>query len=494
MRPTSDQLTSLCTANCKTGLSNIRQTIVNGCQGSNDVIKYWDGNVYPATYFVDRFQYRYGLACRQDSSNGTFCNSIFQSWLGQTNLTAAQNCSDCLLGVQQLQLNSPFGYHAQAAADFQSTTSSCGKTGYPLTSPAKYTISSATTSATSTSRPTTVCGSTYTVQSGDTCNSISLAKKVSTFAVVSASGANPACTNLQAGAVLCLPSPCQLYTVQATDTCASILSAIGNGVTDVQFLSWNPNINSVCSNFAPVRGNQICVSPPGGFLTNVSASTPLAVSTATTPVAKPTNAPAESNSRCARWYTIQDGDYCQSVAQSFNIVLKDFYFLNPEINANCTNLLLGLAYCVQAVGTISTYSGYPTTSQYITLTSTSYSTAASTALVLPGRLTTSTTQYPTASGVVASCSVYQQYTPPQPIVDQANSPSLSSDISSFVNTCQFVAYYNSVPQANLTAWNPSLSGPNGTCLDLQPGYRYCVSMNVTIPDRRCIERVDWHLS
>lgn len=42
------------------------------------------------------------------------------------------------------------------------------------------------------------------------------------------------------------------------------------------------------------------------------------------------------------------------------ITLEDFYYLNPKLNTKCTNLLLDIAYCVAAVGDISTYSDYPT--------------------------------------------------------------------------------------------------------------------------------------
>lgn len=71
---------------------------------------------------------------------------------------------------------------------------------------------------------------------------------------------------------------------------------------------------------------------------------------------------------------VQDGDYCDSVSSAQNIALKDFYFLNPEINANCTNLLPGLAYCVQPVRDIAIYDNYLKTTNSITLTSASYST------------------------------------------------------------------------------------------------------------------------
>lgn len=59
-----------------------------------------------------------------------------------------------------------------------------------------------------------------------------------------------------------------------------------------------------------------------------------------------------------------------SVANSISIT--NFYFLNPEIDANCTNLELGEAYCIAAVGDISIYSGYPTTTPLFTVTTASF--------------------------------------------------------------------------------------------------------------------------
>lgn len=49
-------------------------------------------------------------------------------------------------------------------------------------------------------------------------------------------------------------------------------------------------------------------------------------------------------------YLSRDGDADQ---------VPNSLFLNPEVWENCTNLWLGYNYCVQPVGTISTYTGYP---------------------------------------------------------------------------------------------------------------------------------------
>jgi hypothetical protein len=162
-----------------------------------------------------------------------------------------------MLGVMEIQLNSPFGYDDEFAADFDSITSSCGASGYAFTSPAPYALNStATTISTPTTTPS--CSSPYLVQSGDTCDSIALAYNVSTFSIITAGSLSPDCGNLQACSSLCLPSSCNLYRVQYDDTCESILAANTN-VTGTNLLSWNPNINVLCTNIGYFVQTLICL-------------------------------------------------------------------------------------------------------------------------------------------------------------------------------------------------------------------------------------------
>jgi len=53
---------------------------------------------------------------------------------------------------------------------------------------------------------------------------------------------------------------------------------------------------------------------------------------------------------CAKWYTIVTGDGCASVEQKFSLSASQFFALNPEVKTDCTNLGLGEAYCVKAIG------------------------------------------------------------------------------------------------------------------------------------------------
>jgi hypothetical protein len=61
----------------------------------------------------------------------------------------------------------------------------------------------------------------------------------------------------------------------------------------------------------------------------------------------------------ARDYTVKSGDTCDVVAQTNGITTTDFYFLNSGVDhTHCGNLMLGSAYCVQAVGDIEDFPGY----------------------------------------------------------------------------------------------------------------------------------------
>lgn len=183
---------------------------------------------------------------------------MFVSWLNQASLTEAQNCSDCLLGAEQTQLNSPFGYDVDFASRFQSQTSSCTASGYAFTSPAPYILTSSATT-TSAAAPTPSCQSPYTVKSLDSCNSVAQSNNVSTFSIINSNGLSPNCDDLAIGMTFCLASPCTLYNVQASDTCNSIIQALSNNVTATQFLAWNPNINSLCGNLWNLKYTFICV-------------------------------------------------------------------------------------------------------------------------------------------------------------------------------------------------------------------------------------------
>ncbi|GKZ21588.1 hypothetical protein AbraCBS73388_007489 [Aspergillus brasiliensis] len=424
----------------------------------------------PATFIVDNYLYTYNLSCRTDRRTGEYCDPQILSWSTQPYLNTTQACSDCWLGDRALQLSNPLGYDADLASDFSVLVSSCSATGsYTTTSPTQYAINSSdTATATATSTPPATCTGSYTVQSTDDCNSVALSLNVSTYNLLYANGIDLYCQNFAAAvnSTLCIPPQCDTYVWQASDTCDSVARSI-TGVTVPQFLSWNPNFNSLCQNSPNYVGYVVCVSPPGGCL-NLTVS-PTNGSTgytggATTAVPAPTNAMTGTNKDCGQWYTVEEDDNCALVSVRFSLALSDFYFLNPEIDANCTNLELGEAYCVAPVGPLTTYSGYPVTTPFIVITSATFpsvNTAIPTASSHPGYVATSSL-LPTASGTVADCTTYRNY-----------------DDTNGLNDCSYIAAAEGVTTDELLAWNPSLPATN--CV-FQSGNSYCVYRTNATPD------------
>ncbi|KAF8147950.1 hypothetical protein K438DRAFT_1510708, partial [Mycena galopus ATCC 62051] len=108
------------------------------------------------------------------------------------------------------------------------------------------------------------CTQTYTVVSGDTCSKIEGQTGVSDAELHTLNpGINSGCTNLQIGQVLCTSdggtsdSGCsQTYTVVSGDYCSKIETMFG--ITDAELHSWNPSINSGCTNLQ--IGQSLCVS------------------------------------------------------------------------------------------------------------------------------------------------------------------------------------------------------------------------------------------
>lgn len=183
-------------------------------------------------------------------------------WLNDGLLTTAQQCSDCLLNAARLQLNSPFGYDAQFAVQFASITASCTKTGYAVTIPPPYAISTAGSSTTSSppASPTldSSCVTIYTIASGATCNSIAVARNVSSYSVYGPNGIKD-CSSLPTGQKLCLLGQCRRYQIKQGDTCTGIIATTGKYIDPEIFVAWNPNINSVCSNLGSLIGQEICL-------------------------------------------------------------------------------------------------------------------------------------------------------------------------------------------------------------------------------------------
>ena len=203
------------------------------------------------------------LMCNR-SKTGAYCDPQFATWQAQGYLNVTQSCSDCWLGVQQLQLGSPFGYDPGLASSFSSLTSACNASKYTYTTPTAYGLnaSAATVPASSsaTATPPPGCTGSYAVQLADTCESVSQELNVSTYNLLYENSLDLYCRNFNAsvGTDLCSPPTCETYTWQAADTCASVALAFPP-MSVPQFLAWNPNFNPLCQNGGNFIGYEVCV-------------------------------------------------------------------------------------------------------------------------------------------------------------------------------------------------------------------------------------------
>lgn len=187
-------------------------------------------------------------------ATGKYCDTLGIEWLSDTD-SSDRDCHDCILGTLQTRLNSPFDYTEESEEDFRSLTASCSKTQYPVTSPAPYAIS---TWDTETPVPTPTCTNPISLSSGDTCSSIATQYNVSTDNLLSQNSIPwGSCKDLGPYGSLCLPDQCNVHKLNSLDTCDSIVEKYG--ISDVQFLAWNPNINSMCTNLRDYTDSYLCV-------------------------------------------------------------------------------------------------------------------------------------------------------------------------------------------------------------------------------------------
>ncbi|KAK1750485.1 hypothetical protein QBC47DRAFT_418232 [Echria macrotheca] len=329
------------------------------------------------------------VACSSTLANAIHLNTgqICDLYLGEMRNQSKQpdKCSDCILGVYSIQLSSPLGYDDETVQQFSSIKSACGtaaatytytKTAYstsPVTSqPATKTTTTTKAVSTTTSKaptgPTTPplsCERKYTVVQNDTCNSIALAQKTSTYNIITLNSLTIFCDDLpKPGAQICLPSACTPYKIIPGDTCTSIANKWSATVDEL--MAWNPIFSFSCSNVDKWWDFIICVGVGNGTspTTIRTLTTKTATSTSTTPtvsippiVALKPPAPG-SVSTCKKWRDSEDAtddegtdfsplNKCRFVTSDAEIDMADFLAWNPSLTSgvNCA-LDTRYSYCV----------------------------------------------------------------------------------------------------------------------------------------------------
>ncbi|KAI1354385.1 carbohydrate-binding module family 50 protein [Xylaria sp. FL0043] len=224
----------------------------------------------------------------------------------------------------------------------------------------------------------------------------------------------------------------RFYEVQPGDVCSNIATAYG--ISLQSFYAWNPAVGSSCLNL--IAGDYVCI---GTTTSSASMTTSTSMSTTTTSgngISTPTPVQTGIASNCNRFYLVQNGDICDTIAAAEGISVSDLYAWNPAVGINtCKDLDVGDYICVGVIGFTPTTSTAPTT----------------TTTALGNGITTPT---PYQTGMVSDCNDFY-----------------------FVktgDTCDNIAADERISSADFYAWNPAV-GAN-TCKSLQAGTYACVGV------------------
>lgn len=135
------------------------------------------------------------------------------------------------------------------------------------------------------------------------------------------------------------------YSSTPDDTCATILAMFGR-FSQADFVSWNPSLNSACSNLQPSL--YYCVAVPGTPSTRTAAYTSTTTATGSA-AALPTGC-------TSTWYVGTD-DTCAYVADVNGLSLSQFVALNPQLDASPSRCFLDSGSTVCVGGSSSSSSG-----------------------------------------------------------------------------------------------------------------------------------------
>ncbi|KAH8812332.1 hypothetical protein F5884DRAFT_651841, partial [Xylogone sp. PMI_703] len=185
-------------------------------------------------------------------------------------------------------------------------------------------------SATPTPTPAGCSGSTYTIKSDDTCQSISISQGISTVALLTANNLQSKCLNFPKSGSLCIPASgkCQVHTVAANETCSSLADTYS--VTWAQIVSWNAIVGVGCTKISSYVGYQLCVSNPGGTYVNPYPS-PTTATTSTSLQWPPPSIALNTTPYCVRQYLTGPGDTCNGTLASYGLTMEQFYAWNPDV-------------------------------------------------------------------------------------------------------------------------------------------------------------------
>lgn len=149
------------------------------------------------------------------------------------------------------------------------------------------------------------------------------------------------------------------YLVKSGDTCDSIIAA--NRITLSQLLAWNPSAGASCAGLwanAYACISIIGVDPSPTSITSTSTITKPPGNGVTTPL--PTQIGMVTN--CNKFHFVQGGQTCATIAALYSIPTSQFVSWNPAAGTDCSGLWASTYACVGVIGQTPTVSPTPTSS------------------------------------------------------------------------------------------------------------------------------------
>jgi hypothetical protein len=223
-------LTGLCTPACADSLLAFQAQVDAAC-GTESYT--FSANVnQKVQQIVDPLVWAYNVSCLKDGTS--FCLPKVSNASDPI-----ASCSECAWLYGAAMLDSAYGRLRIDPGSFSSTLSSCSvpASKFPYTNPP--TTAPAAPTTTTMAPPNATCsGTPYTVQAGDTCDSIAAANDIATDRFLTQNNLDYNCTTLVVGNGVCLGPSCALYQIKVNDTCNGILA--GETFYLTQLLSWNP--------------------------------------------------------------------------------------------------------------------------------------------------------------------------------------------------------------------------------------------------------------
>ena len=254
----------------------------------------------------------------------------------------------------------------------QSPKSTIPKTCTPVPSPEVPSLTMSTPTSTGVTTPTPTlsgmtqgCSKFHKVVKDEGCQSIADDAGISETDFLSWNNIDDDCTNLKYDYYVCIgkpastsetatstgittPKPTQTGMAEGCDRFHKVLKDEGcqsiaddSKISLDDFLSWNPDVGGTCTNL--LYDFYVCVHRNPSLATSTNVGPTL---TTTTGGTTPTPTQTGMVAGCTAFHKVEQGEWCQLIADDSKISLKDLLAWNPDVGSDCTNLKYDFYVCV----------------------------------------------------------------------------------------------------------------------------------------------------